>query len=143
MSSISCGPIRTGPGILRAAPADGAFYAFVKVAGDDTEIATRRLEKGHVAVTPGSAFDASGWLRLFYAASMDRLKEAMGRISRFDTLLNIRLLFFPPDLREHGFPGDHDLISLLPDQRREVLFNNRLLLRGLRIEPLVKEMFHL
>jgi aspartate aminotransferase len=62
------------------APADGAFYAFVKVAGDDTEIATRWLEKAHVAVTPGSAFDAPGWLRLSYAASMDRLKEAMGRI---------------------------------------------------------------
>jgi len=62
------------------APADGAFYAFVKVAGDDMEIATRWLEKGHVAATPGTAFDAPGWIRLSYAASMDRLKEAMGRI---------------------------------------------------------------
>jgi aspartate aminotransferase len=62
------------------APADGAFYAFVKVTGDDMEIATRWLEKGHVAATPGSAFDAPGWIRLSYAASMDRLKEAMGRI---------------------------------------------------------------
>jgi aspartate aminotransferase len=64
------------------APADGAFYAFVKVAGDDTEIATRWLEKAHVAVTPGSAFDAPGWVRLSYATSMDRLKEAMGRIRK-------------------------------------------------------------
>jgi aspartate aminotransferase len=62
------------------APADGAFYAFIKVAGNDTEIATRWLEKAHVAVTPGSAFDASGWLRLSYATSMERLKEAMARI---------------------------------------------------------------
>jgi aspartate aminotransferase len=64
------------------APADGAFYAFVKVDGDDTEIATRWLEKAHVAVTPGSAFDAPGWLRLSYATSLDRLKEAMDRIKR-------------------------------------------------------------
>jgi len=66
------------------APADGAFYAFINVAGDDTEIATRWLEKAHVAVTPGSAFDAPGWLRLSYATSMERLKEAMGRIRKLD-----------------------------------------------------------
>jgi aspartate aminotransferase len=64
------------------APADGAFYAFVKVQGDDMEVASRWLEKGHVAATPGSAFYAPGWIRLSYAASMDKLKEAMGRIKR-------------------------------------------------------------
>ncbi|MFA4825199.1 MAG: pyridoxal phosphate-dependent aminotransferase [Methanoregula sp.] len=64
------------------APADGAFYAFVKVGGDDMEIATRWLEQGHVAATPGSAFYAPGWIRLSYATSMERLKEAMGRIRR-------------------------------------------------------------
>ena len=45
------------------------------------EIATRWLEQGHVAATPGSAFYAPGWIRLSYATS-DRLKEAMGRIRR-------------------------------------------------------------
>ena len=64
------------------APADGAFYAFVKVAGDDMEVASRWLEKGHVAATPGSAFYAPGWIRLSYAASMEKLREAMGRIKR-------------------------------------------------------------
>jgi aspartate aminotransferase len=64
------------------APAEGAFYAFVKVAGDDMEVASRWLEKGHVASTPGSAFYAPGWVRLSYATSMERLKEAMGRIKR-------------------------------------------------------------
>ena len=64
------------------APADGAFYAFVKVAGDDMEVATCWLEKGHVAVTPGSAFYAPGWIRLSYATSIERLKEAMGRIRK-------------------------------------------------------------
>jgi len=64
------------------APADGAFYAFVKVAGDDTAIATKWLEQGHVAATPGSSFYAPGWIRLSYAASMERLKEAMDRIKK-------------------------------------------------------------
>ncbi len=67
----------------QTAPADGAFYAFVKVPGDDMEVASRWLEKGHVAVTPGSAFYAPGWIRLSYATSMEKLKEAMGRIRRF------------------------------------------------------------
>jgi aspartate aminotransferase len=62
------------------APADGAFYAFINVKGDDMAISTRWLEEGHVAVTPGSAFDAPGWIRLSYATSMEKLKDAMGRI---------------------------------------------------------------
>ena len=62
------------------APADGAFYAFVKVNGNDVDIANRWLETAHVAVTPGSAFDAPGWLRLSYAASMEKLEEAVKRI---------------------------------------------------------------
>jgi len=62
------------------APADGAFYAFVKVPGDDLTIADRWLVEGHVATTPGSAFDASGWIRLSYAASMEKLVDAMQRI---------------------------------------------------------------
>ena len=68
----------------QTAPAEGAFYAFVKVAGDDTEIANRWLEQAHVAATPGSAFDAPGWLRLSYATSMEKLKEAVQRIRRLD-----------------------------------------------------------
>jgi len=51
------------------APADGAFYAFVKVAGDDMDVATRWLEKGHVRQPRGSAFYAPGWIRLSYATS--------------------------------------------------------------------------
>ncbi|MDD5143119.1 pyridoxal phosphate-dependent aminotransferase [Methanoregula sp.] len=64
------------------APADGAFYAFVRVAGDDMEVASRWLDKGHVAATPGSAFYAPGWIRLSYAASMEKLREAMARIRK-------------------------------------------------------------
>ena len=66
------------------APADGAFYAFVKVPGDDLDIASRWLAEGHVATTPGSAFYAPGWIRLSYAASLEKLKDAMDRISRVE-----------------------------------------------------------
>jgi aspartate aminotransferase len=62
------------------APADGAFYAFVKTGGDDIDTARRWLEKAHVAVTPGSAFNLPGWQRLSYATSMDRLRDAIIRI---------------------------------------------------------------
>jgi aspartate aminotransferase len=62
------------------APADGAFYAFVKVGGDDMTVAQTWLEKAQVAVTPGSAFYAPGWLRLSYATSLERLREAVQRI---------------------------------------------------------------
>ena len=64
------------------APADGAFYAYVNVGGDDMAIARSWLHDAHVAVTPGTAFCTPGWLRLSYATSMENLKEAVGRIAR-------------------------------------------------------------
>jgi aspartate aminotransferase len=64
------------------APADGAFYAFVRVEGDDIGVARRWLEKAHVAVTPGTAFGAPGWERLSYATSLPQLQEAVDRIRR-------------------------------------------------------------
>jgi aspartate aminotransferase len=62
------------------APPDGAFYAFVRVEGDDLEIARSWLNDAHVAATPGAAFNAPGWIRVSYAASLPTLKEAMRRI---------------------------------------------------------------
>jgi len=64
------------------APADGAFYAYVRVEGDDMEVARRWLEDLHVAVTPGSAFHTPGWERISYATSMENLAEAARRIRR-------------------------------------------------------------
>ncbi len=64
------------------APADGAFYAYVKVEGDDMAIARSWLRDAHVAVTPGTAFYTPGWLRLSYATSMENLREAVERIAR-------------------------------------------------------------
>jgi aspartate aminotransferase len=65
---------------LSAAPADGAFYAFVQCGGDDLALANIWLEQAHVAATPGTAFGAPGWIRISYAASMPRLADAMDRI---------------------------------------------------------------
>ena len=67
---------------LATAPAEGAFYAFIKCGGDDNAIATKWLEEAHVAATPGFAFGAPGWIRISYAASMERLAEAMDRIEK-------------------------------------------------------------
>ena len=67
---------------MESAPADGAFYAFVKVEGDDVEVAERWLEQGHVAVTPGTAFHYPGWERISYATSMGNLEKAVARIRR-------------------------------------------------------------
>jgi aspartate aminotransferase len=66
---------------FQVAPADGAFYAFVKVPGDDMDVARDWLFNGLVAVTPGSAFHAPGWLRLSYAADCETLREAIVRIN--------------------------------------------------------------
>ncbi len=64
------------------APADGAFYAYVQVDGDDMAVARSWLHDLHVAVTPGTAFGTPGWLRLSYATSMGNLEEAVERIAR-------------------------------------------------------------
>ncbi|HJK02096.1 MAG TPA: pyridoxal phosphate-dependent aminotransferase [Methanocorpusculum sp.] len=65
---------------ISTAPAEGAFYAFLKVGGDDMEIVNLWLDKAHVAATPGTAFGAPGWIRISYAVSMERLIEALDRI---------------------------------------------------------------
>ena len=53
----------------------------MKTGGDDMAVSARWLAEAHVAVTPGTAFGTPGWVRLSYAASLDRLKEAMQRIA--------------------------------------------------------------
>ncbi len=65
---------------VTSAPADGAFYAFIDARGEDTEVADHWLQKAHVAVTPGAAFNTPGWLRLSYATAMPQLQEAVNRI---------------------------------------------------------------
>ena len=70
------------PGVTCATP-EGAFYAFpsIKETGlTSEELTTRLLEQAHVAVTPGDAFGAPGYLRLSYATSLEKLETAVERI---------------------------------------------------------------
>jgi aspartate aminotransferase len=70
------------PGMTCATP-EGAFYAFPNIKGTgltSEELTTRLLEEAHVAVTPGDAFGAPGYLRLSYATSMEKLEVGVERI---------------------------------------------------------------
>jgi aspartate aminotransferase len=69
----------------------GAFYLFPDVSEllspdgirTSAELAQALLDDAHVAVTPGEAFDAPGFLRLSYATSMEQLREGATRILDF------------------------------------------------------------
>ena len=70
----------------------GAFYFFVKHAVPDMDssvLADYLLEKGGVALVPGSAFGSNGegYLRISYATSLEDCREGMERISRVMTEL--------------------------------------------------------
>jgi aspartate aminotransferase len=74
----------------------GAFYAFPNVAAhlanggsgqalakDTTELAKLLLDKARVALVPGDAFGAPGYLRLSYATSIERIDEGLRRLDHF------------------------------------------------------------
>ena len=69
----------------------GAFYIFPNISQllspsrlrTSMEFTAALLQDGRLAVTPGEAFDAPGFLRISYAASMNQLQEGMKRFSRF------------------------------------------------------------
>ena len=69
----------------------GAFYMFPDIRGvlsasglkTSTEFAQALLEEQRVAVTPGEAFDAPGFLRISYATSMENLREGSRRLIEF------------------------------------------------------------
>lgn len=76
------------PGV-RCARGEGAFYAFADFTAaisalglaDDVALGEFLLEKAGVATVPGSAFGASGHLRLSYACDLDTLEKAVERIA--------------------------------------------------------------
>jgi aspartate aminotransferase len=86
--------LREIPGVTCEWPG-GAFYAFPNVstyvagrnalANSCTDLARDLLEKTHVALVPGEAFGAPGYLRLSYATSMDRIEEGLRRLTKFFT----------------------------------------------------------
>ena len=80
------------PGV-KCEPGDGTFYAFPNFEGlmkqlgckDDLELADVLLQKARVAVVPGSAFGAPGYMRLSFATSDKVLKESAARIKALAT----------------------------------------------------------
>jgi aspartate aminotransferase len=76
---------------LRCAKPAGAFYMFIDI-GDllsvdgmrtSLDFADALLAEARVAVTPGEAFDAPGFIRISYATSMDNLREGSARLLEF------------------------------------------------------------
>jgi aspartate aminotransferase len=69
----------------------GAFYLFVDVSAclspdgirTSAALAKALLDDARVAVTPGEAFDAPGFIRLSYATSMEQLERGAERILGF------------------------------------------------------------
>jgi aspartate aminotransferase len=76
---------------IRCVKPKGAFYLFPDFSdllspdGISTsgQLAEELLEKAHVALTPGEAFDAPGYARISYATSLDTLRDAAARILEF------------------------------------------------------------
>src|SRR3990172_3116360 len=75
---------------VRCLPSQGTFYAFpdfsaaIRAAGlrSDVEMAERILNEAGVALVPGSAFGAEGYLRFSFATSMTLLDSALDRLER-------------------------------------------------------------
>jgi aspartate aminotransferase len=73
---------------VRCVPSQGTFYAFpdvrqaMEISGFDNDVALAEhlLAEVGVALVPGSAFGAPGYLRLSYAASMSLLDSALDRL---------------------------------------------------------------
>lgn len=70
----------------------GAFYIFPSIREfgmTSEEFAARFLQEEKVAVVPGTAFGncGEGFIRISYAYSLERLKDAIGRLERFVTRL--------------------------------------------------------
>ena len=76
---------------LRCRKPAGAFYMFVDIGGvlsvdgyrTSTDFAQALLDESRVAVTPGEAFDAPGFIRISYATSMENLREGSRRLIEF------------------------------------------------------------
>jgi aspartate aminotransferase len=76
---------------VHCAPHDGAFYLMADVSdalkakglADDIVFCEELLEASGVALVPGTAFGAPGYVRISFAASLDTLNEAVARIEAF------------------------------------------------------------
>ena len=78
------------PGVRCGMPR-GAFYAFPDVRGllgrpggpaTSAALCESLLERAHVALVPGEAFEAPGFVRLSYATSLPRIEEGLDRVAK-------------------------------------------------------------
>jgi len=76
---------------VQCSASDGTFYSFPNMQGvidrmenigNDIELAEHLLEQAGVAMVPGSAFGAPGYMRLSFATSMEVLEQAMERLQK-------------------------------------------------------------
>ena len=73
---------------VKCQPCQGTFYIFPSLQGvmdrlgikTDVELSEFLIEKAKVAVVPGSAFGASGYVRISFATSRENLEKAMERL---------------------------------------------------------------
>lgn len=77
------------PGLLPYPP-QGAFYVWVDVRAwldqlgyDDEQLVLALLEEAHVAVIPGTVFQAPGYLRISFATEDDVIEQALHAIETF------------------------------------------------------------
>jgi aspartate aminotransferase len=83
---------------LRLVRPAGAFYLFPDVsdflspdgARSSADLAQKLLDDVRVAITPGEAFDAPGFIRISYAASMEDLQRGAERIIQYVRSLDRR-----------------------------------------------------
>ncbi|HEV8347018.1 MAG TPA: pyridoxal phosphate-dependent aminotransferase [Vicinamibacterales bacterium] len=79
---------------LRCQRPAGAFYMFIDISDllsgvapdgfrTSLDFADALLSESRVAVTPGEAFDAPGFIRISYATSMENLREGSARLIDF------------------------------------------------------------
>jgi aspartate aminotransferase len=76
---------------VRCLPGSGTFYAFAlfkdaianfEGIANDVDMAELILNEAGVALVPGSAFGAEGYMRLSFATSADKLDQALDRIEK-------------------------------------------------------------
>ncbi|MCS5711951.1 aminotransferase class I/II-fold pyridoxal phosphate-dependent enzyme [Candidatus Berkiella aquae] len=76
---------------IQCAPGDGTFYAFARVQdvidrmpliNSDIQLSEHLISVAGLALVPGSAFGADGYVRLSFATSMETLEKAVERLKR-------------------------------------------------------------
>jgi aspartate aminotransferase len=77
---------------IQCRESEGTFYSFPRIQdfidsrddlANDIDVANLLLEQVGVALVPGSAFGADGYMRISFATGMDNLEKAVERIGQF------------------------------------------------------------